>query len=79
MKSENNFNNHVMDYEYLLYSILLGLGAFFYFRIHKWWIKGRDENPIFFKPDTIVGKIKDWVIIILFALASLVFFFKAIA
>jgi len=68
-----------MNFEHLFYCFLLVLCSFLYFKIHKWWMKGRDENPIFFEPDTIVGKIKNWIIIIALALASLVFFFKAIA
>ncbi len=66
-----------MIYENLFYGILCGTLAFGYYKIHKWWRKGRDENPLFYKLDTNIGTFKDWVIIIALAITSIVFFFKS--
>lgn len=66
-----------MDYISLGYSVLLGILALGYYKIHKWWLSGRDENPIFFKPNTTIGKVKDWIIIISLAIASIVFLLKS--
>ncbi len=67
-----------MIYENLMYSVLFGLGSFAYYKIHKWWLNGRDENPVFFKPSTTFGTIKNWIIIIALAITSIVFLFKSI-
>jgi len=67
-----------MNYKYLLYSILFGILTFGYYKIHKWWLEGREENPIFYKRDTIIGTFKNWVIIIFLAMTSIVFFFKSL-
>lgn len=66
-----------MDYTSLIYSIAFAIGAFGYYKIHKWWLSGRDGNPIFFKPNTTIGKIKNWIIIILLTITSLVFLLKS--
>lgn len=66
-----------MNYENLFYSILSGILAFGYYKIHKWWREGRDENPFFYKLDTNIGTFKDWIIIIALAITSIVFFFKS--
>lgn len=47
-----------MDYKNLLYSILFGILTVGYYKIHKWWLEGRDENPIFYKRDTNIGTFK---------------------
>jgi preprotein translocase subunit Sec63 len=67
-----------MDYKNLLYSILFGILTVGYYKIHKWWREGRDENPFFYKLDTNIGTFKDWVIIIVLAITSIVFFFKSL-
>lgn len=66
-----------MNYENLFYSILCVILAFGYYKIHKLWREGRDENPFFYKLDTNIGTFKDWVIIIALAITSIVFFFKS--
>ncbi len=66
-----------MNYENLFYGILCGILAFGYYKIHKYWRKGRDENPFFYKLDTNIGTFKDWVIIIALGITSIVFFFKS--
>ncbi|MEY4963897.1 MAG: hypothetical protein RLZZ323_1216 [Bacteroidota bacterium] len=67
-----------MDYKNLLYSILFGILTVGYYKIYKWWLEGRDENPIFYKRDTNIGTFKNWVIIIVLAITSIVFFFKSL-
>lgn len=67
-----------MIYGNLAYSFLFALSAYMYYKIHKWWLTGRDENPIFFKPSTTVGTVKDWIIIIALIITSIIFFFKSI-
>jgi hypothetical protein len=66
-----------MNYISLFYSISLAVGAFSYYHIHKWWLNGRDENPIYFKPSTKIGIIKNWIIIISLLILSLVFLLKS--
>jgi hypothetical protein len=67
-----------MDYKNLLYSILFAVLSVGYYKIHKWWREGRDENPIFYKLDTDIGTFKNWVIIIVLVITSIVFFFKSL-
>lgn len=68
-----------MNYEFLLYSFLFGLGSLSYYWLHKWWLNVRKQKKgAFFKPDTNLKSFQDWLIIIGFALASIVYFFKAI-
>ena len=66
-----------MIYENLFIGILCGILAFGYYKIHKWWREGRDENLFFYKLDSNIGTFKDWVIIIALAITSIVFFFKS--
>lgn len=68
----------MMDYKNLLYSILFGILTFGYYKIHRWWLEGRDENPVFYKRDTNIGTFKNWVIIIVLAITSVIFFFKSL-
>jgi len=64
--------------ENLILSILFGLASFLYYRIHKWWLSGRDENPIFFKFGTKVNVIQNWIIIFFLAITSFGFLIKSI-
>ncbi len=66
-----------INYENLILCLLLGLASFFYYKIHKWWLEGRDDNPSFFKPSTTLGVIKNWIIIFTLAIFSIVFLFKS--
>lgn len=65
-----------MNYN-LLYAILFSITSFGFFKLHKWWLKGRNENEES-KPFTYAGIFKHWLIIIGLALAAIVNFFKAI-
>lgn len=67
-----------MVYENLIYSILFGLASFVYYKIHKGWRNGRDENPLFYKPSTTFGTVKNWMIIIALGITSIVFLLKSI-
>ena len=64
--------------ENLILSILFGLASILYYRIHKWWLSGRDENPIFFKFETNTKSLENWIIIIFLAITSLGFLIKSI-
>lgn len=66
-----------MIYQNLIYSALCGLASFGYYKIYKGWSKSVDKNPLFSEPNIIVSKIKDWIIIIGFAIASIVFLLKS--
>ena len=72
------FGKKTMLNENLILSILFGLASFLYYRIHKWWLSGRDENPIFFKFGTKVNVIQNWIIIIFLAITSFGFLIKSI-
>ncbi len=68
-----------MNYKFLLFSFLFGLGALSYYLLHKWWLNVREQKKeAFYKQDTNLKKFQDWLIIIGFAIASIVYFFKAI-
>lgn len=67
-----------MQNESLILSILFGLASFLYYRIHKWWLSGRDENPAIFKFETNTKSLENWIIIIFLAITSLGFFIKSI-
>jgi hypothetical protein len=46
---------------------------------HKWWLNVRKEKKeAFYKPDTNLKTFQNWIIIIGLAIASMVYFFKAI-
>ena len=64
--------------ENLILSILFGLAAILYYRIHKWWLSGRDKNPIFLKFETNTKSFENWIIIIFLAIASFGFLIKSI-
>jgi hypothetical protein len=66
-----------MIYENLVYGILFGIASFAYYKIHKWWLTGRDENPLFYKPNTTIGTVNNWIIIIILGIASLVYLLKS--
>ena len=68
-----------MNYKFLLYSILLAIASFAYYKFNKWWVNVRKEKADgFYKPDTNIGIARNWIIIICFALASLFYLLEAI-
>jgi len=70
-----------MDYKFLLHSFLFAIASFAYFKFNKWSLKDRNgnENPDqYSKPQTNLQIFNSWVIIIGFAIASIIYFFKAI-
>lgn len=64
--------------EDLILSILFGLASILYYRIHKWWLSGRDKNPIFLKLETNTKSVENWIIIIFLAITSVGFLIKSI-
>jgi hypothetical protein len=46
--------------------------------MHRWWIKGREKDPTFFKPDTQIRTIKNWGAIIILAIVSIIYFIKTL-
>lgn len=64
--------------ENLIYSILFGLATILYYGIHKWWLSVRNKNPIFLKLDTNTRSFENWIIIIILAISSIIFFIKSI-
>lgn len=67
-----------MNYRYLITSILVGIGAYLYYFLHKKWLNHVRDNVIFFKPDIKFKTVKDWIIIIFLIIVSIVFFLKSI-
>ncbi len=65
-----------MNYN-LLYAILFSILSFGFFRLHKWWLKGRKENSDS-ESFTFAGAFKHWLIIIGLAIAAIVYFFKGL-
>lgn len=67
-----------MNYKFLLYSFLLAIAAFAYYKFNKWWINVRKEKGEgFYKPDTYIGIVRNWIIIIGLVLASLVYLLES--
>jgi hypothetical protein len=68
-----------MDYKSLLNSFLFAVAAFVYYIFNKWWVNMRKEKAEgFYKPDTYVGIVSNWTIIISLAITSIVYLFDAI-
>ncbi|RXM42098.1 hypothetical protein [Flavobacterium sp. YO64] len=67
-----------MDYKNLIFGVLFAIGAFGYYKMHKWWLEGRDSDTLNFKPDTSFRTFKNWVMIIGLAITSIIFFLKAL-
>jgi hypothetical protein len=68
-----------MNYKFLLYSFLFAIASLAYYKFNKWWVKVRKEKVEgFYKPDTYIGIIRNWIIIIGLVLASLVYLLESI-
>lgn len=67
-----------MDYKNLIFGVLFAIAAFGYYKMHKWWLEGRDSDTLNFKPDTSFRTFKNWVMIIGLAITSIIFFLKAL-
>lgn len=66
-----------MDNKYLLYSLLYLLGASVYYKIHKWWQnEPKEENSN--KDFKFMIFFKNWTIIIMLLLASLISIIKSL-
>jgi hypothetical protein len=71
-----------MNYKFLLYSVLFSLAALVYYKFNKWSLKNRngiEEPDLYSKPQTKLQIFNSWIIIVGFAIASIVYFFKAIS
>lgn len=60
----------------IIYGVLFLLGAFLYYKIHKSWLKTRNEDKSAHKPLTMIHKIKDWFIIFALIILALIYFLK---
>jgi hypothetical protein len=70
-----------MDYKILLYSFLFAIAAFTYYKFNKWSLKernGNEEPDLYSRPHTNLQIFKSWIIVIGFAIASIIYFIKAI-
>jgi hypothetical protein len=67
-----------MNWEYFIYSLLFSLASITYYKIHKWWLKERTNNQMFYKPETTLQKIKNCIIIIILISISIIYFIKSI-
>jgi hypothetical protein len=68
-----------MDYKSLSFSLLFAVAAFAYYLFNKWWVNVRKEKAEgFYKPDTYIGIVSNWIIIIGLTITSLVYLFDAI-
>ena len=67
-----------MDLQNLLYSFLSLLFSFLCYIYHKWWVKDKKERRVGFDAYDKTARVKDWVMIILFLIISLIFFLQAI-
>lgn len=66
-----------MNWEYLLFSFLLALFSWFYYKHHKlWWkkkIENEDRGDLY---DQTISNVKDWWLIIMSAISSLILLCK---
>ncbi len=70
-----------MDYKFLIYSILFAIAAFAYYKFNIWSLIEKDGNKepdLYSKPHTNLQIFNSWIIVIGFAIASIVYFFKSI-
>lgn len=67
-----------MNYRFLLYSFLFALASFAFFKFYKWWLNLTKKKGAFYDFDTNLKAFQDWIIIVGLAIASIVYFFKAI-
>jgi hypothetical protein len=68
-----------MNYQFLLYSFLFAIAAIAYYLIFKLWSNAvKKKEKAFYKPDILLKKIIDLIIIIGFGIASLMYLFKAV-
>ena len=68
-----------MDYEFLFYSFLSLIVTFAFYKFHKWWLSERKQNSqAYYKPITNLDTFRHWFIITGFAIASIIYFLKAI-
>jgi len=66
-----------MNWEYLFYSFLSALFALIYYRYHKsWWRKKLENEGGGDYYDQTIGRMKDWWLIIMAAIGSLIFLWK---
>lgn len=61
----------------LLYAILFSILSFGFYKVHKWWLKGRKVNSDS-EAFTFAGTFKHCLIIIGLAIAAIVYFFKGL-
>ncbi len=68
-----------MNFKFLFYSFLCVVAAVGYYIIHKLWLNAINKNQkAFFKPDIKFKIILDWIIIIVLALASLLYLLESV-
>lgn len=61
-----------------IYGVLFVIGAFLYYKLHKFWLKGREKNEAFYKPNTKIYIFKDKFVIVILIIMALVYFMKSI-
>lgn len=67
-----------MEEKYFIYGVLFAVGALLYYKFYRWWLNGREDNDAFFKPNTKIYIFKNWFVIIILIITSLVYFIKSI-
>lgn len=64
-----------MNLEYLIYSIISALAALIFYFVHKDWKRNREEKAQYFvKTLTNIESIKDWFLIVVLSISSLILF-----
>lgn len=67
-----------MNLKNLVIAILFAIGALIYYRLHCWWLKDREKNDAFFKPNTKVYVFRSWFFFIVLIIMSIIYFVKFI-
>ena len=67
-----------MNYRYLIYSILLLIGAKLFYILNKDWKKHMNKNKEgWYWPSVRLDNIKQWIGIIMLVIWSIILFFKS--
>jgi uncharacterized membrane protein YidH (DUF202 family) len=65
------------DLEFI-YGVLFAMGAFLYYKFYRWWLRGREKNDAFYKPNTKIYIFKNVFVIVVLIIMSLIYFIRTI-
>jgi hypothetical protein len=61
-----------------IYGVLFIVGAFLFYKFYRFWLRGREKNDAFYKPNTRIYILKNKFVIIILIIMSLIYFIKSL-